>query len=141
MSGFWLALKEPGLCVGVAHTPYNAPNSPVCARSQPYTKKRTCLGPHPLRTDLRDYAGLPTLCQRSEIQTSGHRRSSSLQARLGHASITTTLNTYGHLMPSAFEGVGERLEVLIKATPRQQARRNVKRGPQPSAETRVLTGS
>jgi integrase len=44
----------------------------------------------------------------------------AIQARLGHASITTTLNTYGHLMPSAFEGVGARLDALlygnIKAT-------------------------
>lgn len=37
----------------------------------------------------------------------------AIQARLGHASITTTLNTYGHLMPSAFEGVGVKLEALL----------------------------
>lgn len=37
----------------------------------------------------------------------------AMQARLGHASITTTLNTYGHLMPSAFEGVGSRLDRLL----------------------------
>ncbi len=39
----------------------------------------------------------------------------AIQARLGHASITTTLNTYGHLMPSAFEGVGARLDALLDA--------------------------
>jgi integrase len=39
----------------------------------------------------------------------------AIQARLGHASITTTLNTYGHLMPSAFEGVGERLDRILEA--------------------------
>ena len=38
----------------------------------------------------------------------------AIQARLGHASITTTLNTYGHLMPSAFQGVGERLDALLQ---------------------------
>lgn len=38
----------------------------------------------------------------------------AIQARLGHASITTTLNTYGHLMPSAFQGVGSRLEALLQ---------------------------
>lgn len=38
----------------------------------------------------------------------------AIQARLGHASITTTLNTYGHLMPSAFQGVGERLDALFR---------------------------
>ena len=38
----------------------------------------------------------------------------AIQARMGHASITTTLNTYGHLMPSAFAGVGERLDALLQ---------------------------
>lgn len=38
----------------------------------------------------------------------------AIQARLGHASITTTLNTYGHLMPSAFEGIGARLDMLLR---------------------------
>jgi len=37
----------------------------------------------------------------------------AIQARLGHASIQTTLNIYGHLMPSAFEGVGERLDQFL----------------------------
>ncbi|MDI6773612.1 MAG: site-specific integrase [bacterium] len=40
----------------------------------------------------------------------------AIQSRLGHASITTTLNTYGHLMPSAFQGVGERLDALLQGT-------------------------
>ncbi len=39
----------------------------------------------------------------------------AIQARLGHASINTTLNTYGHLMPSAYEGVGARLDALLSA--------------------------
>jgi integrase len=38
----------------------------------------------------------------------------AIQARLGHASITTTLNTYGHLMPSAFEGIGKRLQTFFE---------------------------
>jgi len=37
----------------------------------------------------------------------------AIQARLGHTSITTTLNRYGHLMPNAFSGVGERLDALL----------------------------
>jgi len=65
----------------------------------------------------------------------------AIQARLGHASITTTLNTYGHLMPSAFEGVGARLDALLMATIRQHAGRKDEREPQPMAETRVLTES
>ncbi|HLJ58613.1 MAG TPA: site-specific integrase [bacterium] len=40
----------------------------------------------------------------------------AIQARLGHTSITTTLNTYGHLMPSAFQGVGEQLDRLLSGT-------------------------
>jgi integrase len=39
----------------------------------------------------------------------------AIQARLGHTSITTTLNRYGHLMPDAFAGVGERLDTLLAA--------------------------
>ena len=38
----------------------------------------------------------------------------AMQARLGHASITTTLNTYGHLMPSMFQDVGVKLEEFLK---------------------------
>jgi integrase len=38
----------------------------------------------------------------------------AIQARLGHASITTTLDTYGHLMPSSFQGVGSRLEGILQ---------------------------
>jgi len=36
----------------------------------------------------------------------------AIQARQGHASITATLNTYGHLMPSAYAGLGAKLEEL-----------------------------
>ena len=35
---------------------------------------------------------------------------------MGHANIQTTLNTYGHLMPQAFAGVGERLDGLLYGT-------------------------
>lgn len=41
----------------------------------------------------------------------------AIQARLGHASITTTLNTYGHLMPSAVEGIGIRVAAALSARP------------------------
>ena len=40
----------------------------------------------------------------------------AIQARMGRASITTTLNTCGHLVPSAFQGVGERLDALFQDT-------------------------
>lgn len=40
----------------------------------------------------------------------------AISARLGHSSITVTIDRYGHLMPSAFEGVGARLDALIYGT-------------------------
>ena len=47
VSGSWLTPKQPSLCVGVAHGPYDAPTHLGRARLQPDTKKRTGLGPHP----------------------------------------------------------------------------------------------
>jgi len=38
----------------------------------------------------------------------------AVQARLGHASITTTLNTYGHLFPSLDEQLTEELERVFR---------------------------
>ena len=32
---------------------------------------------------------------------------------IGHASIQLTYDTYGHLMPDAFEGFGESLDSLV----------------------------
>lgn len=32
---------------------------------------------------------------------------------LGHTSIKTTRDRYGHLMPDAFQGIGERLEAVL----------------------------
>ncbi|HWD09358.1 MAG TPA: tyrosine-type recombinase/integrase [Actinomycetota bacterium] len=37
-----------------------------------------------------------------------------IQAQLGHASITTTLNTYGHLWPSLGEALDERMEETVR---------------------------
>lgn len=37
----------------------------------------------------------------------------AIQVRMGHTSITTTMNTYGHLLPSAFQDVPEKLEALL----------------------------
>lgn len=36
-----------------------------------------------------------------------------IQCSMGHASITTTLDKYGHLLPQASAGVGERLDKMI----------------------------
>jgi integrase len=40
-----------------------------------------------------------------------------IQAQLGHASITTTLNTYGHLLPKEFRGETDRLSRLVFGVP------------------------
>jgi len=36
-----------------------------------------------------------------------------LQRQMGHADIGVTLNTYGHLLPDASEGVGEALDEMV----------------------------
>ena len=36
-----------------------------------------------------------------------------IQKQLGHASITTTMDTYGHLLPEVSEGFGDRLDSLV----------------------------
>lgn len=45
------------------------------------------------------------------IQTGEHPK--YVQAQLGHASITTTLDRYGHLLPSAYAHGGERLQRTV----------------------------
>jgi integrase len=37
-----------------------------------------------------------------------------IQARLGHASITTTLNTYGHLWPSLGAQFDAKIELVFR---------------------------
>jgi integrase len=37
-----------------------------------------------------------------------------IQAQMGHASITTTLNTYGHLMRDVDHGAGAALDRLLR---------------------------
>src|SRR5262249_4408125 len=39
----------------------------------------------------------------------GRRPGWSIQSRLGHAEITTTLDVYGHLFPGLDEGLADRL--------------------------------
>ena len=36
-----------------------------------------------------------------------------IQKQMGHASITTTINIYGHLLPDASKGVGCRFDQLV----------------------------
>jgi len=36
-----------------------------------------------------------------------------IQTQMGHSTISTTLDRYGHLLPEASEGVGRRLDALV----------------------------
>jgi integrase len=38
-----------------------------------------------------------------------------IQARLGHEKITTTVDTYGHLLPDAQEGDSDAVELMMSA--------------------------
>jgi integrase len=50
------------------------------------------------------------------ISAGGHPK--QIQELCGHASITTTLNTYGHLFESLQEGLAERLgQTLLASKP------------------------
>lgn len=54
----------------------------------------------------------------------------AIQARMRHERIGTTMDTYGHLMAGAFQGMGERMDAWLRAqtapkdgTPKAQGRR------------------
>jgi integrase len=60
------------------------------------------LEPAPVFHHLRHKAAAPA------IASGAHPK--AIQARLGHASITTTLDRYGHLFPSLDEELADRLD-------------------------------
>ena len=43
----------------------------------------------------------------------------AIQAQLGHASIQTTLDRYGHLLPETQQYIGERLDALVFSSQNQ----------------------
>ncbi len=47
------------------------------------------------------------------LQTASDENFKFIQQQMGHASITTTMDLYGHLLPEASEGAGERLDALV----------------------------
>lgn len=63
--------------------------------------KRAGISPAPTFHDLRHTAVALAIAEGAHPK--------AIQARLGHASITTTLNTYGHLFPSLDVELAERL--------------------------------
>ena len=52
-------------------------------------------------------------CASLLIQQGAHPK--LIQTRLGHSSITITLDTYGHLFPSIEEALAERLDAAYEA--------------------------
>ena len=60
------------------------------------------ISPAPTFHALRHFAAALAIAQGAHPK--------AIQARMGHASITTTLNTYGHLFPSLDVELAERLE-------------------------------
>jgi integrase len=70
--------------------------------------KATGLDPAPVFHDLRHTA--------VALAIAGGAHPKAIQARLGHASITTTLNTYGHLFPSLDVELADRLEAVRAET-------------------------
>ena len=45
----------------------------------------------------------------------------TIQGRLGHASISTTLDTYGHLFEGLDEAAADRLDAAIAHSPRTES--------------------
>ena len=44
-----------------------------------------------------------------------------IQSQLGHASIQTTMDRYGHILPNTNKGVGDRLDRLVFGEEKQVA--------------------
>ncbi len=63
-----------------------------------------------------------------------------LQVRMGHSSITVTMDRYGHLFQTAYQGTGERLDALLKANWRQRDPDNAKRGSGKSPKPASIKG-
>jgi integrase len=47
------------------------------------------------------------------LQTASGENFKFIQQQMGHASISTTMDLYGHLLPEASKGAGERLDALV----------------------------
>ena len=63
---------------------------------------RASISPAPTFHDLRHTSAALAIAEGAHPK--------AIQARLGHASITTTLNVYGHLFPSLDVALAERLD-------------------------------
>ena len=64
----------------------------------------------------------------------------TIQSRLGHASISTTLDRYGHLMPGMDEAAADRLGASIKHSGSTELRRPSRRFAPKREKSPVLTG-
>jgi integrase len=78
-------------------------------------ERRPALLPDGLRFyDLRHTCASLLIAQGASIK--------AVQAQLGHATASITLDTYGHLFPSEMEALGDRLEMLRDAAIARRAR-------------------
>lgn len=60
----------------------------------------------------------------ASLLIAGGAHPKEIQARLGHSSITTTLNVYGHLFPSLDDRLAERLDATYREAKADQERTN-----------------
>lgn len=62
-----------------------------------------------------------------------------IQRQMGHSSIETTFDLYGHLFPESYEGAANRLQAALFGQDRQPIGPQEERGPSEVAESRVLS--
>jgi integrase len=94
------------------------------ARTRPWAKlpkhQRPALLPEGLRFyDLRHTCASLLIAQGASVK--------AVQAQLGHATASITLDTYGHLFPSEMEALADRLELVRDAAVARRSR--TQRGP------------
>ena len=77
------------------------------------------VGPGPLADGLRFY-DLRHTCASLLIAQGASIK--AVQAQLGHATASITLDTYGHLLPSEMEALVDRLEMVRDAALAKRAR-------------------
>lgn len=130
----------------LAHPVPSATSCSACRPAGPSTRTMWP-GPGSATWPLAGLADHPFHCTRhtrTSLLIAAGVHPKAMQARLGHASITT-LNTYGHLMPSAFERRGSAgrpaaCRRKVRQTKGKQPRTKHEGESYPEAGTRVLTG-
>jgi integrase len=93
-------------------TPEGTPMDPANLRKRVFTDTLTRAKLHKIRIhDLRHTFASLLINQGENLEY--------VQAQLGHSSITTTVDRYGHLMPDAHRGASDRLDATLFGDSRQ----------------------